>query len=147
MAPLRVAQLDDVQCVVEFRLRMNALTKVIEALLPLSHILEFRSDSDYVKCQNKYKIPYETGILMILYQLARPHRIRSDTERMFHCRRSKISAVCSTFIDTLYKVALRYLSDPTILQDRFPMYATAVAAKTGVHGLRIWGFIDGTLNP
>ena len=102
VGPLRVAQLDDVQCVVDFRFQKNALAKLIELLqLPLSHFLDFCDDTDYVKCDNKYKIPFETGILMILHRLARPHRIRSDTERMFHCRRSKISAVCSTFIDTL----------------------------------------------
>jgi nuclease HARBI1 len=112
---------------------------------PLSKFLEFTSQNDYVKCRNRYKVPYETGVLMILYHLARPHRVRSDIERMFHCRRSHCSAICQTFIDAFYEVALKYLSDPTLLQARFPKYSQAIEKKTKCTGLLIWGFIDGTL--
>jgi nuclease HARBI1 len=144
--PLRVAHLDDVQCVADFRFRKKDLSKLIDALrLPLSHFLVFCGDTDYVRCRNNYKIPYETGVLLVMFRLARPHRIRSDMERMFHCRRSKICAAFHTFIAAFFEVATAYLSDPLLLQDRFPEYAEAVARKTGVHGLRIWGFIDGTL--
>jgi hypothetical protein len=100
VGPLRVAHLDEVQCVNDFRFRKRDFSNLIDALrLPLSHFLVFCGDTDYVRCRHNYKIPYETGVLLVIFRLARPHRIRSDMERMFHCRRSKICAAFNTFID------------------------------------------------
>lgn len=148
VAPLRVEQLDDVQALNDFRFRKAHLSMLIDKLRqPLSTFLEFVGDTDYVKCRHKYTIPFETGVLMILYRLARPHRVRSDIEQMFHCRRSRVSAVCNTFVDAFYELSLRYLSDPTLFQHRFALYSQAIATKTGCYALRIWGLIDGTLKP
>jgi hypothetical protein len=146
VGPLRVAHLDEVWCVNDFRFRKRDLSKLIAALrIPLSKFLVFCGDTDYVRCRNNYKIPYETGVLLVMFRLARPHRIRSDMEHMFHCWRSKICAAFNTFIDAFFEVAMAYLSDPILLKDCFPDYAKAVVRKTGVHVLRIWGFIDGML--
>jgi nuclease HARBI1 len=82
---------------------------------------------------------------MILYRLARPHRVRLDIERMFHCRRSHVSAICNTFSNAFYEVALKYLSDPSLLLPRFPKYSLAIEKKTKCTGLLLWGFTDGTL--
>jgi hypothetical protein len=127
VGPLRVVHLDEVWCVNDFRFRKRDLSKLIAALrIPLSKFLVFCGDTDYVRCRNNYKIPYETGVLFVMFRLARPHRIRSDMERMFHCWRSKICAAFNTFIDAFFEVATAYLSDPLLLQDRFPDYAKAV---------------------
>ena len=84
---------------------------------------------------------------MVIYRMVRPFRVRSDIERMFRCRRSHVSAICNTFVEAFYQVSLKYLSDPTLLQHRFPEYSKAIEKKTKCSGLLIWGFIDGTLKP
>jgi hypothetical protein len=130
----------------DFRFRKEDLSLLMEQLrTPLAKYLEFTGQTDYVKCRHRYKVPYETGVLMILYRLAHPHRVRSDIERMFHCRHSHVSAICNTFIDAFYEVALKYLSDPVLLFPRFPKYSKAIKKKTRCTGLLLWGFIDGTL--
>ena len=129
--PLRVAALDEVQAVNDFRFRKEDLTHLIESLrLPLEKYLDFVPGTDQVRLRNRYSIPYETGVLMVLFRLARPQRVRSDIERTFCCRRSHCSAVCQTFIDAMYEVAYAYLSDITLLKHRWPLYADNVAAKT-----------------
>jgi hypothetical protein len=98
-----------------------------------------------VQVKNRYAVPYETGLLMILFQLACPHRVRSDMEQKFsHCR-GFISGVCGTFIDALYEIAVPYLTNPAIFYDRFPLYAAKIASKTLYSAINVWGFIDSTL--
>jgi hypothetical protein len=47
-------------------------------------VLEFvAGTTDLVKVKNRYTVPYKTGLLMIIYQLLRPHRVRSDMEVKF----------------------------------------------------------------
>jgi nuclease HARBI1 len=48
-------------------------------------------------------------------------------------------------MDALYEVALPYLSDPSIFTSRFELYARLIHEKSGVPGIDVWGFIDGTL--
>jgi nuclease HARBI1 len=57
----------------------------------------------------------------------------------------RISAIISTFIDAFYELALKFLSDPSIFKDRFELYARLIHEKSGVQGIDVWGFIDGTL--
>ena len=66
-------------------------------------------------------------------------------EAYFKMRKSHISATLNTFIDALYCVALPYLSDPSIFQHRFELYSRLIHKKSGLGGLNVWGFIDGTL--
>jgi nuclease HARBI1 len=146
-APLRVADLGDVECLDDFRFRKDGLEQLIALLRqPLATQLSYVEGSDdMVKVKNRYTVPFETGVLMILYRLARPMRVRSDLERKFSCRRSHCSAICQTFIGALYEIATPYLTNPAIFQDRFPMYAEKIAIKTGYAATNVWGFIDGTL--
>jgi DDE superfamily endonuclease len=48
-------------------------------------------------------------------------------------------------MDALYEVVLPYLSAPSIFMDWFELYARLIHEKSGVTGIDIWGFIDGTL--
>jgi hypothetical protein len=69
---LHIDNLSEVECVDE---RFDLLRK------PLSMVLEFVPDSnDMVRVKFRYAVPHETGLLMILFRLARPHRVRSDME-------------------------------------------------------------------
>jgi nuclease HARBI1 len=98
-----------------------------------------------IRCEGKYCIPYETGLIMFMYRMVRPRRIRPDTEIYFSVRCSKISRVIRTFSNALYQVANKYLSDPSLFRHRFRLYSDLITAKTNGAATNIWGFIDGTL--
>jgi hypothetical protein len=87
--------------------------------------------------QNQYQCPYKTGLLLVLYRLARPRRIRPELEAYFCMQKSRISAIISTYMDALYEVALPYLSDPSIFMDRFELYARLIHKKSGVPGINM----------
>ena len=145
--PLRVADLSEVDCLDDFRFRKEELADFIQTIKkPMGHALVYVEGSDdMVKVNNRYTIPYETGVLMILYRLARPVRVRCDLERKFACRRTQCSAVCGTFIDALYRTALPYLTNAALFQPRFALYAQKIADKTSIAAINIWAFIDGTV--
>jgi hypothetical protein len=102
-------------------------------------------DKDEIKCLNRYSCPYETGILLCFHRLARPRRIRPEMESYFSMRKSKISAVISTFMEAIYHLAVPYLSNPSLFKHRFAFYNSLIEKKSGLTNLGIWGFIDGTL--
>lgn len=102
-------------------------------------------DKDQIQCANRYTCPYETGILLCLHRLSRPRRLRPEMERYFSMRKSKISAVISTFMMALFQVSQPYLSNPSIFRNRFNLYSGLIERKAGLTSLGIWGFIDGTL--
>ena len=120
--PLLIQDLNESESLHEFRFRNQHLQEVADLLWPkLSLILD--GTKERIKVMNRYVVPYETGLLLVLYRLARPHRLRPDMENFFEMRKSKISAVIATFTDALYELALPYFSDPSIFQDRFRLYA------------------------
>jgi len=65
-------------------------------------------------------------------------------ERLFCMRKSHIYAAMHTISPAAYKLAMKYLQDPSIWHDRMPMYAATIYQKCGLIP-NIWGFIDGTL--
>jgi hypothetical protein len=142
--PIRIADLDESKCILDFRFRQAELQEIADSLWPkMSLVLD--GDHNGISCENKYTCPYETGLLLVLFRLSRPRRIRPDTESYFCMRKSKISAIISTFINALYDVALPYLSDPSIFQHRFELYVRLIHEKCHLRGVGAWGFIDGTL--
>ena len=66
-------------------------------------------------------------------------------EEFFGMQKSHLSAVIHTFSEGLLKMALPYLSDPTIFRDRMPLYANAISEKCNNLLDNVWGFIDGTV--
>ena len=100
---------------------------------------------ELVVCQNRYTVPFECGLLILLYRLSRPTRIRPEMERFFNMRKSKLSSIILTFTSAVYEVANQYLSNPAIFSNRWEFLAELVRNKSdgAVHG--VWGFIDGTL--
>ena len=142
--PLRIADISESDCILEFRFRKTHLQLVTNLLWSrMEPFLE--GDREQLRCQNRYTCPYETGLLLVLFRLARPRRLRPDMERYFCMRKSHLSAVIRTFINAFYEMALPYFSDPNLFYHRFPLYAEKIAQKARVGGIRIWGFIDGTL--
>jgi hypothetical protein len=142
--PLKISDLDDSKALLDFRFHKDDLQEIADSLWPkLEPFLEGMHDK--IMVQNQYQCPYKTGLLLVLYRLARPCRIRPELETYFSMRKSRISAIISTFIDAFYELVLKFLSDPSIIKDRFELYARLIHEKSGVHGIDVWGFIDGTL--
>jgi hypothetical protein len=117
-----VADLSEVDCLNDFCFCKDDSDEFIQLLKkPMGHELIYVEGSDdMVKVKHWYTIPYETGILMILYRLARPQRVRCNLERKFACRRARCSAVCvcGTFIDALHEISLPYLTNAALFQTR-----------------------------
>ena len=95
---------------------------------------------------NQYTIKYENGILILLYHLSHPQRLRPDMEKIFWIRKSHLSAIIQTFSEALYKVAMPYLNNPSIWHNGMPYFAEVIQNKTDAVAATIWGFIDGTIH-
>ena len=139
-----IADVDEPDDETEFRFRKEHLQHLADTLWPrLSRYLVGTRES--ILCSNSYRVPYETGLLLVLYRFSFPRRYRPDMERYFGMRRAHISAALITFINAMYALAIPYLSDPWIHRHRFRYYAYLIWSKTGGLVDHLWGFIDGTL--
>ena len=139
-----IEDLDESKCIHDFRFRKPELNEMANLLWPkLSMFLE--GTKEEITCSNRYVCHYETGLLLCLFRLSRPRRLRPEMEKYFCMRKSKISAIISTFMDAINNIAVSYLSDPTIYRHRFDFYNHLIQRKTNLAGLGVWGFIDGTL--
>ena len=138
-----IADFDNSTCISCFRFRQDDLQHFSDLLWTR---LEghFNGPKESVEVENRYRVPFETGILLFLYCLARPHTLHCDMEGFFGMRKSHISAAIRTFVDVLYLFAYRFLNDPSIYKPRMPVYASLIEAKIGIVN-NIWGFIDRTL--
>ena len=142
--PLVVRDINEAESISEFRFRKGHIQELADKLWPkLGLLLEGTHEAIQVK--NNYVLPYETGLLLVLYRFARPRRLRPDMEKFFKMRKSKISAAIATFTEALYELALPYMSDPSIFRHRFRLYADLIFTKSGGAVQNVWGFIDGTL--
>ena len=52
-------------------------------------------EREAIQCRNRYRVHYETGILLILVRFARPVRYRPELERMFGLRKSHLPTASS----------------------------------------------------
>jgi hypothetical protein len=110
-----IADFDDATCINNFHFCKVHLQLLSDLLWPrLAPHLNGQKDSIEVK--NRYKIPFETGLLLVLYCLSRPHTIYF--EAFFGMRKSHISAVVQTFVDSLYLFAFWFLNNPAIYKPR-----------------------------
>ena len=112
-APLKIIDLDESKCILDFRFRQLDLLEIANRLWPKME-LYLEGTRDKILVQNRYTVDYETGFLLLLFRLSRPRRLRPEMETYFKMRKSHISATLNTFINALYCVALPYLSDPSI---------------------------------
>jgi hypothetical protein len=92
---LQIDLLSEFKCVEDFRFRKEELSALFKLLWKaLGTVLEFVArQANHVQVKYQYTVPYETGILMIIYRLLRPHRVRSNIEVKFGRHQAFISAV------------------------------------------------------
>ena len=137
-----IEDLSEDDAVFHFRFRKADLKDVADRLWP--RLTEYLGDNhEHVTVINRYSMPYETLLLLVLYRFSRPRRLRKEMEGFFGMRKSKISAGIDTMIDALHKLSLKYLDNPHIFYHRMPYYARKVYEKCGLVQ-NVWGFIDGT---
>lgn len=141
---LRIADVEDGTSDLEFRFRKNHLQQIADTLWDrMSFFLD--GDKDDIACANRYHCPYETGFLLVLYRLSRPRRYVPDMERYFCMRKSHMSACLKTFMHAFYQVTMPYFNDVSIWRPRMNLYASLIRNKAKCEGIRVWGFIDGTV--
>ena len=140
---LGVEDLSEAEAVLHFRFRKADLFSLVHQLwgqlAPLLH-----GTHEKILCKECYTVPYETGMLLVMYRMAHTTRVRPEMEVFFGMRHVHIGCVIDTFSDALCTLALTYLSNPLLLSPRFPIYAEKIHLKCGLLD-RVWGFIDGTI--
>lgn len=140
---LRIDDFDEATCLSNFRFRQHDLRRLADLLWPRLQ-MSLQGPRDSVLVKYRYRIPFDTGFLIVLYRFSRPHNIHDDMESFFGMRKSHLSAVVATFVDALYDLAYTFFNDPAIYKARMPVYADLIKRKIGVID-SVWGFIDGTL--
>jgi hypothetical protein len=86
--PLLISDVSDSDCVSELRFRKVHLQQIAKKLWPLMQP-HLEGDYDCIRLQNRYALPFETCLMLLLYRLAAPRRIRPDIERFFACESPK----------------------------------------------------------
>jgi hypothetical protein len=138
-----VRDFDNVTCLSEFCFRKQDLQHLENLLWPQLAV-DLPGVREDVVVKNKYRVPFETGLLLVLYRFVQPHKVHGDMETFFGMRRSHICATISTFVNVLYNFSFKFLNNPAIYKPRMPMYVALIEQKIGIVD-NIWGFIDGTL--
>ena len=86
-----------------------------------------------VKVENgKYSLPYETLLLLVLYRLSRPRRLRKDMESFFGICIARMSSAINFMIHAMHALRVLYLDNPKIFHWRMPYYAERVFNKCGL---------------
>jgi hypothetical protein len=139
-----ITDYDDATCVSEFRFRKQDLVELAALLWP-KFKQHLDGDKGTIRCLNRYVCHYETGLLIILYCLSRPRRLRPDMEQFFGMRLTHLSSVIATFMTAMHDIAVPYFTNPFVWHERMPYYAALVQTKSNNACSNVWGFIDGTL--
>jgi hypothetical protein len=84
----------------EFRFRKEDLKQVCTLLWPRlrEHLV---GDYEKIHLPHRHYVHFETGILMLLYQLIYPTHIRPEMETRFACSPTKISLAIRVFVVAL----------------------------------------------
>ena len=134
---IHVDDLSESECIENCRMRKDCLIILLEKLWPPMHH-QFVGTREQITCVNCYTIPYETGMIILLYRYSQPCRLHPDMEMIFGIRKSQISAIIQTFSEALYSVAINYMVNPHIWHHRMPYYAQLISDKTGGVATDIW---------
>ena len=142
---VHIEDLSESECIENCRMRKDYLVILLEKLWPKMHH-HLVGARERITCENRYTVPYDTGMITLLYRYSRPRRLHPEMEMIFGIRKSRLSAIIKTFSEALYNVAIKYMVNPNIWHHRMPYYAKLISNKTGGVATDIWGFIDGTIS-
>jgi hypothetical protein len=102
--------LDD--ALTHFRFRKVHLQEVSDKLWPRLLCYLDGEKNKILFGEGHFSAPYETLLLLVLYRLARPTRLRRDMEGFFGYRRTKISAGIKAMVGAMYKLQCSTLTIP-----------------------------------
>jgi hypothetical protein len=142
---LLIGDVSEDDAIAHFRFRKRHLQELANKIWPRVQEYLTGVKTSITFDSGNYSAPYESLLLMVLFRLSRPRRIRPEMESFFGFRRSKISAGIKAMVNALYFVAKQYLESPEIFRHRMEYYAERIANKCGWLVHTVWGFIDGTL--
>ena len=141
---VHVDDLSESKSIENCQMRKDDLMILLEKLWPKMHH-QLVGAQERITCENRYRVPYETGMIILLYCYSRPRRLHPEMEMIFGIQKSRLSAIIKTFSEALNNVAINYMVNPNIWHHRMPYYAELISNKTGGVAREIWGFIDGTI--
>ena len=84
---VHVDSLSESECIENCRMRKDHLIIFLEKLWPKMHH-QLVGPQERITCKNRYTVPYETGMIILLYQYSRPRRLRPEMEMIFGIRKS-----------------------------------------------------------
>jgi nuclease HARBI1 len=142
--PNLINDYNEATCINFFRFQKNDLQELATLLWPRIQT-HLNGNYDQIICINQYSIPFESGLLILLYRFSQPNRIRPNMEKFFCIQKSKLSAIILTFTNAMFEVANQYLSNPQIFLNRWEFLSEVVRNKSNGAVPSVWGFIDGTL--
>jgi hypothetical protein len=88
----------------DFRFRKEHLQEFSDILFQK---LFPNAQSKIISVENRYKVHFETGLLIMLYRLSNYRKLRPDMEKYFRLRKSHISAISTHVITEIrYRIIL-----------------------------------------
>ncbi len=137
---------DNDRTTLEFRFRKEDLKLICKLLWPRLNEY-FIGEYDKIHLAHRHYVHFETGMLMLLYRLAFPKRLRPEMEIRFSCNKTKISETIKTFALAIRQLATKYFSDITIWKNHVESLAKLISVETEGVVNNVFGFIDGTFRP
>ena len=116
---LTIEDFNESQCISYFKFRKEHLKHVARSLWPRL-VLEGTYNS--IKCENRYRCPFETALLILLYRFSRPVRLRPEMEEFFGMRMAHLSNALCTIVNAMYNLAMPYFSNPGIFAHKMEEY-------------------------
>ena len=140
-----IADFNESDCIMYFRFLKEDLEIVAQQLWPrLSEFLN-SDNQEIIQVGGSYTAHYETCLCLYLFKMSHPCRLRCDCEKFFGIRKSKLSRMMIFFGDAMYRLAQKYLLNPSIWKKNMPYYAEIIEEKCGGIFPHMWGFIDCTI--
>jgi hypothetical protein len=99
------------ECANDFRFRKEHLQDLSYKLWP--RLSPFLGDSrNHLILQNRYTAPFEASLLLYLFKMTRPVRLKPDCERKFGMRKTHLSVIVKCFGNALFILSQQYLFNP-----------------------------------
>jgi hypothetical protein len=75
--PMKIIDLDESKCILDFRFCQHKLKEIANLLWPKMELF-LEGTHDKIIVGNRYTCDYETGLLLLLFRLSRPRQIRPE---------------------------------------------------------------------
>jgi hypothetical protein len=126
---LKIVELSSDDGLTFFRFRTEHLQELSDKLWPQLSGYVVGTKEKICLGKEKYSAPFETILLLCLYQLAQPNCLRREMEGFFGYKKSNMPAgVRAMLVDALYSLVIKYLHNPALFHHQIASYAHIVNA-------------------